>query len=120
MLTTYYYKHSYWDETRDAGNFANSVIFDPVTGFGGDGRQGDLCVTDGPFVNLTVNIGPGFTNKPRCVNRKISDWASGQTGSKYVEDALNHTDYAGALDGIYMGPHLWGHIALAMMVRLSP
>ncbi|KAK4244190.1 hypothetical protein C7999DRAFT_35458 [Corynascus novoguineensis] len=105
----------YWDETRDAGKFSSSVIFDPVTGFGGSGQGSGNCVPNGPFANLTVNIGPGFSFEPRCVNRRITDMFSAQTGTQYVEAALNHTNYVDALDGIYSGPHLLGHMALAMM-----
>lgn len=105
----------YWNEALDAGNFMASPLLDPVTGFGGDGQGDGNCVPNGPFVNLTVNIGPGFHNKPRCVNRKINDLFSPQTNQTYVDAALNNPDYASAWVAIYMGPHLFGHIALAMM-----
>lgn len=107
---------SWWDETQDAGAFSKSAIFDPELGFGGTGSGSANCLTDGPFVNKTVNIGPGFTTAPRCVNRRITDSFSAQTGQAYVDEALSNPDYVTALDGIYSGPHLWGHIALAMMV----
>jgi tyrosinase len=105
----------YWDETQDAGAFSKSAIFDPVLGFGGSGSGSGNCLTNGPFVNLTVNIGPGFTTKPRCVNRRITDFLSTQCGQSYVDAALDHDDFLDALDGIYSGPHLYGHMALAMM-----
>jgi tyrosinase len=105
----------YWDETRDAGNFSTSVIFDPVTGFGGGGKAADPCVPNGPFANLTVNIGPGFGSEARCVNRRITDFFSSQCGTSFVTAALNHTTYESVLDGIYSGPHLLGHMSLAMM-----
>jgi tyrosinase len=41
---------------------------------------------------------------------------SSQCGTSFVTAALNHTTYESVLDGIYSGPHLMGHIALAMMV----
>jgi tyrosinase len=112
-----YYYCRYWDETKDAGKFSSSPIFDPVLGFGGSGSGSGNCLTNGPFVNLTVNIGPGFTTVPRCVNRRITDFLSAQCGQSYVDAALDHPDYLTALDGIYSGPHLYGHMALAMMVR---
>jgi tyrosinase len=116
MLTRIYYSSRYWDETKDAGKFSSSPIFDPVLGFGGSGSGSNSCLTDGPFVNTTVNIGPGFTTQPRCVNRKITDFLSTQCGQSYVDAALGGTTYLTALDGIYSGPHLYGHMALAMMV----
>ncbi|KAH7305208.1 hypothetical protein B0I35DRAFT_471667 [Stachybotrys elegans] len=105
----------YWDETKDAGNFSSSPIFDPVVGFGGSGSGTGNCLIDGPFVNMTVNIGPGFTTQPRCVSRQVTDFLSNQCGQPYVDAALNTTTYLAALDGIYSGPHLMGHISLAMM-----
>ncbi|KAK1826982.1 hypothetical protein QBC39DRAFT_267962 [Podospora conica] len=105
----------YWDETRDAGKFSKSPVFDPVLGFGGSGKGGQNCVTDGPFANLTINIGPGFKSEPRCLNRRITDGLSGGTGQSYYNTAISGAKYAQALDAIYSGPHLIGHMALAMM-----
>ncbi|KAM7206881.1 hypothetical protein V8F20_002587 [Naviculisporaceae sp. PSN 640] len=106
---------AYWDETRDAGKFSSSPVFSATTGVGGSGKGAQSCVMDGPFANLTVNIGPGFKSQPRCINRKITDFFSSQCGSSYVTKALSGKDYATALDGIYSGPHLLGHMALSMM-----
>ncbi|KAB5518927.1 hypothetical protein GE09DRAFT_977947 [Coniochaeta sp. 2T2.1] len=105
----------YWDETRDAGKFSASPVFDATTGFGGSGAGTSSCLVNGPFVNFTVNIGPGFTTQPRYVNRKITDFLSTQTGTSYVNAALSKTTYAEVLDAIYSGPHLYGHMALSMM-----
>ncbi|KAK3322910.1 hypothetical protein B0H66DRAFT_574901 [Apodospora peruviana] len=105
----------YWDETRDAGKFSASPVFHPTLGFGGSGTGAQNCLSDGPFVNLTVNIGPGFKSQPRCVNRRITDMFSSQTGTSYVTAAISGKTYQQALDAIYSGPHLLGHMALSMM-----
>ncbi|KAK3377598.1 hypothetical protein B0H63DRAFT_477473 [Podospora didyma] len=106
---------AYWDEPRDAGKFSKSLLLDTNLGFGGSGKGTQNCVTDGPFANLTVNIGPGFKSQPRCVNRKITDAFSSQTGATYVASAIKGSTYKEALDAIYSGPHLLGHMALSMM-----
>jgi tyrosinase len=106
----------YWDETRDAGKFSKSPVFDKVLGFGGSGVGSQSCVQDGPFANLNVNIGPGFKSQPRCLNRKITDFLSTSCGASYVKTAISGTTYKQALDAIYSGPHLQGHMALSMMV----
>ncbi|KAF2272331.1 Di-copper centre-containing protein [Westerdykella ornata] len=106
---------SYWDEPRDAGSFSKSTVLDGKLGFGGSGKGSKNCLADGPFVNATVNIGPGFKTDPRCVNRKITDNLSTLTGKSYVERALNGEEYWAVQDAIYSGPHLMGHAALAMM-----
>ncbi|QRV83553.1 tyrosinase [Ceratobasidium sp. AG-Ba] len=70
----------YWDWTRDAGpNVVNSPIFDPVTGFGGTGRNISerSPVATGPFVNFTVLVHSGYWewqgksyNQPHYLERK--------------------------------------------------
>ena len=85
----------FWNWTLDAGpgqDIRDSPVFDPVSGFGGNGQAGvpvpppspdrfDIpggtgggCVLNGPFVNLTLNIGPGesLTYNPHCLTRSIS------------------------------------------------
>ena len=64
---------------------------------------------------MTVNIGPGFTTSPRCVNRKVTPAMSMQVGKDYVDAALAPETYEEMLPLVYGGPHLWGHIALSMM-----
>ncbi len=44
----------YWDETRDAGSFSKSPLFDKTYGFGGSGTGSQNCVPDGPYANLYV------------------------------------------------------------------
>jgi len=67
---------------------------------------------------MTVNIGAGFHTNPRCVNRKITDTLSSACSSAQVASAISGASYSTAWLAIYMGPHLYGHMALAMMVRL--
>ncbi|KAH7374685.1 monooxygenase [Plectosphaerella cucumerina] len=58
----------YWDWSIDADkvDVPNSAVFDPVTGFGGDGKKtgSDVpgftrCVVDGPFANTNLTLGMG-------------------------------------------------------------
>jgi tyrosinase len=77
----------YWDWTIDANanNVVNSPIWDPVTGFGGNGQlTGNTttgfqhCVTDGPFAGSVLTVGqtyPNFFaagNIPHCLTRQFS------------------------------------------------
>jgi len=91
-------------------------LLDPVLGFGGSGQGSANCVPNGPFQNFTINIGPGFTSSPRCVNRKINDAFSGLCSAADVKKATSASTYEEAWVAMYNGPHLFGHIALAMMV----
>lgn len=92
-------------------------MFDTTLGFGGTGSGTGACLKDGPFYNMTVNIGPGFTTKPRCINRKITDALGSLMNQAAVTKALAPKTYEEAWISIYNGPHLGGHMALAMMVR---
>lgn len=104
----------WWDEAKDAGAFSKASVFNTTLGFGGIGNGASLCV-GGPYANYTVNIGQGFKTEPRCINRKITDSFSAQVGPTYVEDAKKGLNYTSAWVDMYLGPHLWGHIGLAMM-----
>ncbi|TVY82855.1 hypothetical protein LSUE1_G002904 [Lachnellula suecica] len=85
----------YWDFSLDntEDSFPNSPLFNEVYGFGGNGpyiqnvsalepqtptlipgRTGGGCVDSGPFANLTVPMGLGFstTYTPHCMRRDFS------------------------------------------------
>lgn len=88
----------YWDWSKDADrltHMANSSIFDPATGFGGDGVAGTYslpenytlvpsrvpinpyawkgCVKDGPFAAHPIVLGPGKLVTKHCLVRDIND-----------------------------------------------
>ncbi|UKZ48158.1 hypothetical protein TrVGV298_002394 [Trichoderma virens] len=61
----------YWDWSieADAKDMPNSPLFDPVTGFGGNGKSTgsnepgfQRCVVDGPFANTNLTLGMGWPN----------------------------------------------------------
>jgi hypothetical protein len=58
----------------------------------------------------------GFQTNPRCVNRKLTDSLSSKCSAADVATAISGANYDAAWLAIYMGPHLYGHMALAMMV----
>ncbi|KAJ7888176.1 tyrosinase, partial [Mycena olivaceomarginata] len=90
----------YWDWSQDVAaghSLAESPVFDPVYGFGGNGADipdyngifgnnspkarvgwvtpgaGGGCVTDGPFAEFMLSVGPGFNITDRCLTRAIND-----------------------------------------------
>lgn len=89
LLTTF----SWWDETRDAGNFMASPLLDPKTGFGGNGTGPDNCVTNGPFANTTLHIGPGHDATEHCLSRKVSEFNSTLGNETYVQAAHELSTY---------------------------
>jgi tyrosinase len=106
--------HSYWDWSLDATpndpnntKVFSAAIFDPETGFGGNGafveatpeqnplnitgHTGGGCVTDGPFNTsaFTVNY-----PKPDCLRRDFTPWILNTFADrKNVEEVLAQPDY---------------------------
>jgi tyrosinase len=89
----------YWDWTLDtpAEKWASSPVFDPETGFGGNGefvapnpsnpgevpgRTGGGCVKDGAFAGIPdlVHLGPqaSVTYNPQCLKRDFSPYFAGR------------------------------------------
>ncbi|KAF9553546.1 tyrosinase [Agrocybe pediades] len=89
--------HPYWDWTLDSGSdedFLNSPIWDPETGFGGNGVPGTYtlppygndsrirpdefvgCVQDGPFADYTLSLGPGKLVTNHCLVRGFNSTAA--------------------------------------------
>jgi tyrosinase len=86
----------WWDETLDAGQFAQSDMFSssyfgnlpaPVNG-------NPVCVTTGAFAGLTCNIGPGDSNTPHCLSRGVDESLTGQCNSGFVNLCNSRTSYA--------------------------
>ncbi len=89
----------YWDWSLDtpADKWASSPVFDPDSGFGGNGdfipgdpsnpfevpgRTGGGCVRDGPFAGIPdlVHLGPAasVTYNPQCLKRDLSPYFAGR------------------------------------------
>lgn len=91
----------YWDWSQDLGTveqFVKAPIFDPVTGFGGNGawlpgnfsnpppnvtvlapedvpdRTGGGCLQDGPFKDTLIHLGPSqnLKDNPHCIRRDFA------------------------------------------------
>ncbi len=58
---------------HDVKNIKNASIFDPVTGFGGDGVLPYGCIADGPFANLTLRFQADLSTTEYCVIRHMND-----------------------------------------------
>ncbi|KAF9638700.1 Tyrosinase [Lasiodiplodia theobromae] len=104
----------YWDWTLDVASetdFLASPVFDPILGFGGNGlliplntsdplsvpgRTGGGCIQDGPFANLTVNLGPlsDLSGNPRCLARDFSPYFAGRyLGMNQTQVTLSQPDF---------------------------
>ncbi|PVH90493.1 Di-copper centre-containing protein, partial [Periconia macrospinosa] len=99
----------YWQEQLDAGKFSQSILFDPVSGFGGDGSGRGNCITTGPFANYTNSIGPGYQITNHCIDRRINNQISGGSSQAQVNRCLQQTSFATAWSCIEASPHVGGH-----------
>ena len=100
---------SYWDEPLDSGSFSKSIIFDPETGFGGDGVAPSYCIQDGPFAGYVNGIGPGHLVKDHCIDRQINDAFSILTHRDFVESCYEAESYERAWPCLEGFPHAGGH-----------
>ncbi|KAM0808956.1 putative Tyrosinase copper-binding domain-containing protein [Seiridium cardinale] len=132
----------YWDWSADATSedaFVNSPVFDAVNGFGGNGpyidssndtsirlhipgKTGGGCILDGPFKNMSVNMGPGFNTSysPHCLTRDLApSFAIAHLNSTMVAYTLAATNYfefdirvEGGVDVPSMTYHGGGHLGV--------
>ncbi|RPB11325.1 Di-copper centre-containing protein [Morchella conica CCBAS932] len=103
----------YWDWTQDYQDWPGSEIWDPTTGFGGNGVYVDCpevtvtclpggtgggCITDGPFANITVHIGPAdsLDRNDHCLSR---DFHSQFPEQYFTPSAMNATMSLPTFDG---------------------
>ncbi|KAL2265967.1 hypothetical protein VTJ83DRAFT_5319 [Remersonia thermophila] len=100
----------YWDEVRDAGKFSTSDVLDPVTGFGGNGVGAYGCIADGPFVNFTNSLGPGYRiGFEHCIYRFVSDSVSRRAAQSYIDECYQHTTFVDFWPCAEGAPHNGGH-----------
>ncbi|KAK7952804.1 uncharacterized protein PG986_008532 [Apiospora aurea] len=119
----------YWDWTLDSANLSLSPVWDPVTGFGGNGKaiplsrddDGDVryCVKDGPFADTTrpwKALSSGHTHdvtmEPHCLSRRFTEPGDELLPTVHrlisperVEKTLSQPDYAAFFADFEEGPH---------------
>ncbi|PWY74371.1 Di-copper centre-containing protein [Aspergillus heteromorphus CBS 117.55] len=108
----------YWDWSLDWNNLTGAPVWDPETGFGGDGDMaGEItigegrCVTDGPFAGH-INMFYGPKDHPHCLSRGFTD-GEGHYGTipgesvhpERIEDILSQEDYESFFFALEKGPH---------------
>lgn len=93
-----------------------SVIFDPITGFGGNGTGDDSCVTDGPFANLTLHLGPNYDVTDHCLSRAIDNPTFSWANQTYLDECYAAQNYSTAWPLIASKPHSAAHLAVGGIV----
>lgn len=109
---------TYWDWSKDADTLTqiqDSPVFDPVTGFGGDGVPNTYqlpenfleppsrvpinpyswrgCVQDGAFAKYPISLGPGKLVTQHCLVRSINNTYSQYLTSHAVRNATRQPTF---------------------------
>ncbi|KAK2734880.1 hypothetical protein FQN57_001443 [Myotisia sp. PD_48] len=100
----------WWDETLDAGRFAQSDIFgSDYFGALPTSNSGPVCITNGAFAGLTCNIGPGQSNRAHCLSRRVDESLTANSNADFVRTCNNRNSYADMASCAEGGPHAYGH-----------
>ncbi|KAI9931686.1 hypothetical protein ASPWEDRAFT_169471 [Aspergillus wentii DTO 134E9] len=116
-LCNYTGAHPYWDELTDVSNanVAASSIFDPDTGFGGNGTaSNNSCVADGPFKDIVLHMSNHHARGNNfCLSRGLSQTSLEMEVASNVEKCFGYKNYTDAWSCYNSnGPHGGGHGAV--------
>jgi tyrosinase len=97
----------------DPTNLNLSSIWDPITGFGGNGSVSDGCVQGGPLQNILLNYTEDGYN-PHCLNRNLTETNSFYGGeSETIRDIINNAKtYEEFRKRLEKGPHKRIHMGI--------
>ncbi|KAI1126177.1 Di-copper centre-containing protein [Nemania abortiva] len=113
----------YWDEPFDVGNISASSLFSGEPSFGGNGTGPDHCISDGPFVNVTLRINENLTTTEYCISRFLNDGALAGAAPATIRGCLQQANYTGIWSCLEGRPHGAGHGGVSgtmMNLLLSP
>ncbi|KAG8765393.1 hypothetical protein FRC12_007511 [Ceratobasidium sp. 428] len=119
----------YWDWTIDSGKLATSKIWDPKTGFGGNGntRTSSHCVENGPYANLKFKYPNSHCLARQFNNGGVRGNSPGKMlGSQYsagtIKQILENNNYIDFSTDIEEIPHDTIHNVVAgdMAAAFSP
>jgi len=103
----------------DVGNIKKSPIFNPKTGFGGDGASPYRCIADGPFVNLTLRFNADLKPTQYCVMRNINDVPFCGASQFSLDICLKMKTFIDAWHCMEAFPHSAGHAGVGGVVCLA-
>lgn len=101
----------WWDETKDAGQFAQSTIFTPqyFGSLSGPTNGAGTCIRDGAFADTTLHIGPGSGQSDHCLSRAVDESATAQCSKDFENYCMSRTNYPDFESCWEYGPHGYGH-----------
>ncbi|KAI0153968.1 hypothetical protein BJ166DRAFT_372560 [Pestalotiopsis sp. NC0098] len=102
----------WWDETKDAGHFAQSDMFTSSNYFGplpGLNNGQPSCINSGAFAGMITHIGPGNSFTTHCISRGVTEQNTAQCNTNFVNYCLSRAAYADFETCLEYGPHGYGH-----------
>ncbi|EKD14960.1 uncharacterized protein L3040_003842 [Drepanopeziza brunnea f. sp. 'multigermtubi'] len=102
----------WWDETLDAGRFAQSTLFtQPYFGnlLPAQANGQGWCINSGAFGGITLNVGPGQSNRAHCLTRALNEQLTAQVSKAYVDLCNSRATYVEMASCAEGGPHAYGH-----------
>lgn len=87
----------WWDETKDAGHFAQSDMFTSSNYFGplpGLNNGQPSCINSGAFAGMITHIGPGNSFTTHCISRGVTEQNTAQCNTNFVNYCLSRAAYA--------------------------
>ncbi|KAH8894296.1 Di-copper centre-containing protein [Thozetella sp. PMI_491] len=113
----------YWDERLDVKDIKQAAIFDPHTGFGGDGVAPYGCIADGPFANLTLRFQSDLSTRDYCIIRHMNTCPFGGAAQASLDVCFAMKAFSDVTHCWEGRPHAAGHAGVGgVMVntQLSP
>ncbi|KAL4899881.1 hypothetical protein BDW74DRAFT_188766 [Aspergillus multicolor] len=101
--------HPYWHEALDVGALNESSVFDPETGFGGEGGH---CVDDGPFQDLVLHLNQTSLHDNACLHRAFVPETFALAKQENVDKCMAATTYEEAWNCLIENPHVAGHLGV--------
>lgn len=91
---------------------SESIVFDPDTGFGGNGVGDDLCVSDGPFSNLTLHLTQFSNDANYCLSRNLNQTAFQDGDQANLDACFSTNNYSDAWPCWSTLPHGAAHLGV--------
>jgi len=102
----------------DVADLRSSILFDPETGFGGDGVPSNKhCIADGPFKDVTLRYKPDTSEAEYCITRNLNPCLFTGAAQRVIDGCLKKTTFVQLWHCIEGMPHSAGHGGVGGIVR---
>jgi tyrosinase len=98
------------------GKLKKSSIFDPKTGFGGDGVAPTRCIADGPFANVSLHFIADLSTTNYCIMRSMNECPFEGEAQSVLDVCLDKNTYEDVWHCLEARPHAGGHAGVGGVV----